>query len=542
VENSQWCYFFVVKYLNGIDIMCIFVVPKEIEKRGKEIIAKFVADLRKGKVKMPHCKLMILGEAGVGKTSLLSLLTGEPFNPEHNETEGVDINFVCTSTICSDTWKKKAMERVDEYKDVAAQQLAQVLPDKEQPMKHEKKQVNVSTHASLKQQFESLVKKYSEQKESIVQPKPKSKPVHAVSYSHHQPSVQHNPSRLPLTYLPSAFPPVTTSSFIGLHPLTAIRAEPPHVKTFVPEPHPVTTTHSISTSTLRQETSKKDTTTPSQEQLPSHTKTSTDPGHVQTDIVHRAAKLKKLKSSDKKIELPLKFSSFDFAGQKHYKPMHHCFITSRAVYIIAFNVRHLLLNNEQKYRCIQELKFWANSICIYTDDDAKMVFVGTHRGPYAGSNGNDQLVQVTQEQEETIQKIMNENFCNECYIPRISLFKDDKLFTMVENSIRSDEEQDDREDGSGTSIIRKKLFQLGDRYPGNNDDLPISYLRLEQKIFEERKNNSLIFREEVEGWAREFGIDDPTVALTFFHDVGTIIDPSKSLSLFPCHHHTLQLL
>ena len=106
---------------------------------------------------MPRCKLTILGEAGVGKTSLLSLLTGEPVNPNHEETERVVIDFVCTSNICSDTWKKKAMKGDEEYKDVAAKQLAQMLPDREEP-------VHVPTHASLKEEFESQVKKYTEQK------------------------------------------------------------------------------------------------------------------------------------------------------------------------------------------------------------------------------------------------------------------------------------------------------------------------------------------------------------------------------------------
>ena len=122
-----------------LTISNVIIVPKEIEKMGKTAIAKFVADLRKGKAKMPRCKLMILGEAGVGKTSLLSLLTGEQFNPDHHETEGVDTNFVRTSNISSVTWKKKAMEGDEEYIDIAAKQLAKSLPDEEQPVKYRRR-------------------------------------------------------------------------------------------------------------------------------------------------------------------------------------------------------------------------------------------------------------------------------------------------------------------------------------------------------------------------------------------------------------------
>ena len=498
-------------------MLCVIIVPKEIAKRGKAAIAKFVADLRKGKVKMPRCKLMILGEAGVGKTSLLSLLTGESFNPNHDETEGVDTDFVRTSNICSDTWKKKAMEGDEEYKDVAAKQLAQMLPDKEEPVKHQKKRAHVPpTHASLKEQFEYLVKKYTKQKEYIPpQPKP-AKSKQARTGGHHQLPVQPNPPlRLPPVY--PTLPPVPNALF-NQPVITRPPSEANHTVTHIMRPPPVTTP-SVPPPAPIQEPRRRLPTPPAPQ--PSLT-TSTDPDYTQTDIMRRAVKLKKSKkSSDKQVELPLKFSSFDFAGQKHYKPMHHCFLTSRAVYVVAFNVRHLL--SEQQEKCIRELKFWINSIHIYTDDDAKIVLVGTHRGPYPGSHGNKCLDALTSEEQENIHTIMKDNFDKRCYVSRVSWFEldamDEKIVAMVENSLTG-------VDG-GANVIRQKLFELGDQYPGNNDDLPTSYLRLEHKIFEERKQKNLISRKEVMRWAREYGIDDPTVALTFFHDIGTIIDPSK---------------
>ena len=513
-------------------VHCVFIVPKEIAKRGKAAIAKFVADLRKGKVKMPRCKLMILGEAGVGKTSLLSLLTGEPFNPDHNETKGVDTDFVRTSNICSITWKKKAMEGDEEYKDVAAKQLAKMLPDKEETVKHQKKRVNVPTHASLKQQFESLVKKYTKQKESTApQSKPtKSKQTRTGSY--HQLPVQHNPSStLPPAY-PTTLPPVLFKQPANSRPPPPEPTHPPTISTHPPtisRPPPVTTS-SVPPPVPRQEP-RREHTTPQAPQS-SHT-TSADPDHMQTDIMCRAVKIKKSKSSDNRVDLPLKFSSFDFAGQKHYKPMHHCFLTSRAVYVVAFNVRHLL--NEQREKCIHELKFWINSIHIYTDDDAKIVLVGTHRGPYPGIHGNDHLDPLTSEQQDTIYTIMEDNFDKECYASRVSWFEmDKKIVAMVENSLTGD-------DDSGANVIRQKLLELGDQYPGNNDDLPTSYLHLEHKIFQERKQRNLISRKEVVGWAKEYGIDDPAVALTFFHDIGTIIDPSE-LSSILFDHYVIVLL
>ena len=221
----------------------VIIVPKEIASRGKAEIAKFVADLRKGKAKMPRCKLMILGEAGVGKTSLLSLLTGEDFNPDHHETEGVDTDFVRTSNICSDTWKKKAMEGDEEYKDVAAKQLAQILPDKEQPVKHKEKRANVSSHTELKQQFELLVKKYTTQKEPSAPPKSKSKQFNTSTYHQPLPVQYGQSSRFPhfLGY-PVRDLPFQNISFIQPlqpHPPPVITPEAPHAPKPVPQPPPV---------------------------------------------------------------------------------------------------------------------------------------------------------------------------------------------------------------------------------------------------------------------------------------------------------------
>ena len=470
---------------------------------------------------------MILGEAGVGKTSLLSLLTGEPFNPKHNETEGVDTDFVRTSNICSVTWEKKAMEGDEDFKNIAAKQLAKSLPDEEEPVKHKKaKRGNVPSHADLKQLYESLVKKYTKQKEPSAPPKLKPKQPN-ISV----PPVRHSSTPRFPTY-PVRHPPPLFSHLLHPHPHPPphphplppavvppplITSEAVHVPTLVPEPRPVTTP-AIPKPTPRTEPRKKDTTPPTQQ--PPHT---TDPSIIEIEAMRLAVKLKKSKSSDGQINIPLKFSSFDFAGQKHYKPMHHCFLTSRAVYVVAFNVRHLL--NDQQDKCIQELKFWINSIHIYTDDTAKIVLVGTHRGPYP-SHGDNHLDRLMSEQEKTIREVMKDNFDKECYASQISWFEnDDGIIAMVENSLRGDD--------SGANAIRDKLLKLGDQYPGNNDDLPTSYLRLEQKIFEERKQNTLLSRKEVIEWAREFGIDDPAVTLTFFHDIGTIIDPSESLY---CHY------
>ena len=134
-----------------------YIVPAEIKKRGEKAVKGYIAALRKGKKKMPRCKLVILGEAGVGKTNLLNLLTGEKFVSTHEETEGVDISLVNTFDIDTKTWKKSAgVGGDDEYRRIAATEIASHLKD----TKSDDKATVSSTPESLQQIFHSILRKY----------------------------------------------------------------------------------------------------------------------------------------------------------------------------------------------------------------------------------------------------------------------------------------------------------------------------------------------------------------------------------------------
>ena len=214
------------------------------------------------------------------------------------------------------------------------------------------------------------------------------------------------------------------------------------------------------------------------------------------------------------LTLHLKLTSFDFAGQEHYKSMHPCFMTRQAIYIVTFNARDLLSNMK---RCIDKINYWVNSILVHTNTNAKVILVGTHRGPYHNVRGFDAL---TDEQQKYIDRSLKEHLKNLCVF---SFFKDDRVMGLVESSIENNEVD------SGAKVVRDKLQRLGEAYPRNKEELPLSYLQLESKIFEEisKKKSYLVPRDEVEMWAKDLGIEDINVALDFFHDIGIIINPSK---------------
>ena len=70
---------------------------------------------------------------------------------------------------------------------------------------------------------------------------------------------------------------------------------------------------------------------------------------VRSSISQESARqIERLNRSGKGKDPPLTFHTLDFAGQKLYRPMHHCFITRRAMYIVVFNLQVLVKDLNEK--------------------------------------------------------------------------------------------------------------------------------------------------------------------------------------------------
>ena len=467
---------------------------------------------------MPRCKLVILGEAGVGKTNLLNLLTGEKFVPTHERTEGVEISLVTTFDIDAKTWKKSPGEKGnEEYRKIAATEVASQLKD----TKPDDKKNVLPTPELLHKKFNSIMRKYFE-------PTPHSKhnlkpttATRSVASSHFPKPVRHVDDHVQTPRVRFAEQPFEQKS---LSVKANAKATEKHSVSVSVRPTNPQSTHSLSqddvaaASLMPSPSSMQDMAARTADTQPSElTNIPRSDVPLYTIIFREASKQK----STEPLTLHLKLTSFDFAGQEHYKSMHPCFMTSRAVYIVTFNARDLLPEAENKDQCEEEIKYWVNSIVVHISTDARVILVGTHRGPYNGADGFNML---TEEQEIDI----NEGLKNLLKKTKsvFSFFKGDRIMALVESSIENNE------DISGAKVVREKLQSLGEGHPSNKDDLPLSYLRLESKIFEERSKRSenksyLIPHDEVKQWAKDLGIEDIKVALDFLHDIGIIVNPSK---------------
>lgn len=69
----------------------IFSPPVEILSRGKNAVIAYFESLDRGQITLNECKVIILGDGGAGKTSLLRRLKGEEFNPKEKQTHGINI-------------------------------------------------------------------------------------------------------------------------------------------------------------------------------------------------------------------------------------------------------------------------------------------------------------------------------------------------------------------------------------------------------------------------------------------------------------------
>ena len=65
--------------------------PPEIVAQGTKAILAYLRELSRDSEKQWVSKLLVVGEGGVGKTSLLKALRGEPFNAEESTTHGIEI-------------------------------------------------------------------------------------------------------------------------------------------------------------------------------------------------------------------------------------------------------------------------------------------------------------------------------------------------------------------------------------------------------------------------------------------------------------------
>ena len=509
---------------------------------GEAVVQRYRLALRKGKrKKMPRCNLIALGEQRVGKTSLLSLLMGKEFIEDRDSTRGIDnehVDIVVESrTVSSEHWKQ--VESKDLARGHEKQYVDSVAEELGPHFRNEGKGGSIPTVPTAKfldgeigeiERYLDLIEEAAKKPPSPPPervPVPVKKPASGVT---EKSTYALNPNAPQCFTTPKATePPVERKPATLKKPPTASAKPKPQLPPAPVNPQPPR---------------QPPTTLPPQPPKPAAEKKRNESNHRGSDISRRLGKsiVSTAKQGSKEKEPVLQYNTLDFAGQREYRAMHHCFIVRRAIYLVVFNlqtVREALdAPNEENKKALEEIQYWLNSIHAHIHKIGpephlkRVVMVGTHRAPEGKR-------EITEDDMRRINAALGERYIDGSEIVNDLRRADPNAevwFAAVENSI--DQPEESARQKSGAHSVQKAIHQAWDDLPFKTEEYPTTWLRFE--AFLNRKRNTAIKKVDivikkvdiVRRDARDYGIGeddekDIDIALGFFHDTGTIVYMSK---------------
>ena len=498
------------------------VIPPEIVRRGEAVVQRYRELLRKGKKKkMPRCNLIALGEQRVGKTCLLALLMGKEFIEDRDPTRGISNERVAVEfrTLSSETWKEVNPNEV-----AKSNERLFIHSVAEEFHSHFSKSKNTSPpNRELLIQRVSGIKSYldkvEEEAKEPTQP-PAKRAHHTIEpkklIAPLKQQIHVTVTRPPKAHIPS---PVSTPS--EPEPLLVAKYVAPaksSLKYSNPTPQPAP--HPQHAELLKP--------------LNRHRENDQRQSHIGLGL--NKAIISSAKRSQLAMEPVLQYNTLDFAGQKEYRAMHHCFIVRRAIYLLVFNlqiVREAIETqaNQNRQGALEEIQYWLSSIHahvhkIVSEPPLKRVLlVGTHRAPKCKQP-------ITEENMRDIDKTLEEVCACRHVINDLYRAGGKYWFSAIENSIDGHEESAREE--SGANSLQNAIHKAWKDLPFKDEVYPTTWLRFEAYLNQEH-NIPIVDAGEIHRIAREtYGIgedneNDTELALEFFHDTGTIVYASELL-------------
>ncbi|XP_030851495.1 uncharacterized protein LOC755988 isoform X1 [Strongylocentrotus purpuratus] len=228
-------------------------------------------------------------------------------------------------------------------------------------------------------------------------------------------------------------------------------------------------------------------------------------------------------------------SIWDFAGQSVYYTTHQVFLSSRAVYIIVFNLTHELdapaqtqirrgddtvEYAESEFTNLDFMDFWMRSIHAYTAENRSnaldntmlsppIFVVGTHRA----SLSSDPVEQARMVEEKFLR--IRQNLLGKPYLPHII-----PSFYAVENNI-------DEGDDEQVTKLRKHVEEVASKEPYMGEHIPLRWLRFQQKVADlVSQGINYMSLDNMSEVASSVGISSEAglqTMLQFYHDLGIII-------------------
>lgn len=538
------------------------MIPPEIKKLGPEAEEIYLRALEEGEQKIPYCGLLILGQEQVGKTSLYRQLVGKAFMEKLESTRGIDNNTVDTvdrRVLDLEAWQEKeGTDTGEQFGDAVISMVVPQLPEKPSEGAHKKKEGEVVKEDALMAEIQRINNRLVKLKERetfarVMNPPLLTTPTFLIP--HYFPSADVNAHQDPYPLQPFKTPsspkaqrreerlqPGVQQKDINQGPPAPrlrpnVAEKPPTMvqpPTLPPAPKPKVMEHSLPKLAPQDPTPQRE---KSATPPPSEPERSVSSGMLNRRQGGRLDSIvKRGKEEFKPIEPELVLNALDFAGQKEYRPMHHCFIRRRAIYVVVFKIPDLLNEDEYKHcRTIEEMRYWIHSIHAHiyppdesmkgADEKVKRVFlVGTHRGKKLSEENFNKI-------NSSVEKLAMDDRCVNHVCPVKLPDHGRSFFIPVENSVDKENCSGDYLVESGTKPLQEKIKEMCKdhrKLPFLHESHPIKWLKFEEdlKDFSKVKKPPIVKVQEVDGIAADCRITDEdtkNLALHFFHDTGKIV-------------------
>ena len=517
-------------------------IPKEINRRGNTEV--YLQALRRGSANNTHCNLIVLGQERVGKTSLIKSILGKDFDQDCKPTQGVEISSIGTE-LTEHILIRAGEPSEDEEQPWASTSVAQ----------HASYQIRhtIAKELSGEVAVEEGIRPQSVEKLSLAHALNRIDEIaKAATERSQKENLKARSEGTPHALNPSLLEQTVRSKFSEHLKQQARVAEPAHMLQVRPTRRP--TAREIVAKTysgdpqqpsngvnVAAEVSTTSMLKPSPEPL-----ARTSVVRVQSQISNRdgCEAAKQVKKSSQNLDPT--FHTIDFAGQKHYRPMHHCFITHRALYIVAFKlpemVKCIKQPSDHNAGVLSELQYWLNNIYAHASravhgenlDPPKIFLVGTHKCPsFVSSDEKD----VAESDLEMVDKLLKNKLLlgsDDRFLNSVVYTDDEKCFFALENSMSP--KVTGKRNESGIIPIQKKLKKIVGELKFFKIVVPISWMKFEKKLMDMReelhKAPLSTTRDDVWAWAKGCGMDEEEfqVAMQYFHDIRIIIDQGMCLS------------
>eukprot|EP00808_Paulinella_micropora_P019298 g23839.t1 len=214
----------------------------------------------------------------------------------------------------------------------------------------------------------------------------------------------------------------------------------------------------------------------------------------------------------------LSLSLWDMGGQDVFHSLHHLFLKRGALFLVLFDMRELVegADPKQKQECLSHLRFWLRSLETHTFEEgngwAPVFLVGTHKDF------------VTKESEHKhIAEVLDREFGGSSFYSTKKLYTPpngrDFPFFPVDNKVRPVDPT--------VQALMKALEATARNEEYIKRKIPVPWVKLFDKLFQQAKKQSWLSREEVVQLATQCGLANPTnnidLVLRYLHDQGRVL-------------------